>query len=405
MPKPIPLPGKQITPTERLAVTPDGGKSTGTYEKSLLSPSLPQAPPTVRLALGADLTKTVGDKAFREDPPTVRLAHVVGAQGDRTLEEGGSLHDPRLPALLISYYYLENFLKHRHKYFYRDWVMDSGAFSAHASGVDINLDDYIEKCRELLSSDPKLTEVFALDVIGDWKEGVANTEKMWAKGIPAIPAFHYGEPWSLLKSLAKDYPKIALGGCVGKRDKDKFAAECFGRIWPKKIHGFGFGSEKSLMLFPWHSVDATNWEMGPCAYGRWAAFGGAHISVRGSNQNLRAEVEWYLELERKARVRWKKEMQQLADLPADARSIRLVPIPKQGEKNLNRLAFQAPDGRTVRLAVDTGAAAGQRMDATLGALSPPVVRLVGNGDVVCERQLKAFGPPSPKPLDGVDDAS
>jgi len=70
-------------------------------------------------------------------------------------------------------------------------------------------------------------------------------------------------------------------------------------------------SEEYLQSFPFHSVDATNWEMGPCAYGRWASFGGAHVSVRGSTQNLRSEVEHYLRMERQARERWVKEMAQL----------------------------------------------------------------------------------------------
>ena len=33
-----------------------------------------------------------------------------------------------------------------------------------------------------------------------------------------------------------------------------------------------------------------------------------NMSVRGSSQNLRAEVEWYLRLEQRARQRWRKEM-------------------------------------------------------------------------------------------------
>ena len=32
------------------------------------------------------------------------------------------------------------------------------------------------------------------------------------------------------------------------------------------------------------------------------------MSVRGSRQNLRAEVEWYLRLEQRAQQRWKKEI-------------------------------------------------------------------------------------------------
>ena len=39
------------------------------------------------------------------------------------------------------------------------------------------------------------------------------------------------------------------------------------------------------------------------------------MSVRGSNQNLRAEVEYYLKLEREVQARWEKEMEKLEELP------------------------------------------------------------------------------------------
>ncbi len=243
--------------------------------------------------------------------PTIRLAHKEGGQGDNVLlglKGSESLPADRLPGILVSFFYLKSFMKKRKQYHFRDWVLDSGAFSADNSGVVIDLQSYIDTCLRLTKKDPKLTEVFSLDVIGDWKKSLKNTEKMWKAGVPAIPAYHVGEPWSVLKGLAKDYPKVALGGAVGYHAKKKFAwaEQCFARIWPKRIHGFGFSGEKAVLGLPWHSVDATNWELGPCKFGNWKSFG--KLSVRGSNQNLRAEVEWYLKLEERARRRWKKEM-------------------------------------------------------------------------------------------------
>lgn len=275
--------------------------------------------------------------------PIVRLAHVPGAQGDNNLTGRNGverLPDGAKPALLISYYYLPAFIENQLRYAYRDWALDSGAFSAHMSGVAINLQDYIDCCKSLLELDPTLTEVFALDVIGDWKASLRNTEEMWKQGVPAIPCFHYGEPWSVLTGLAKDYSKIAIGGCVGKRDKDEFAGQCFSRVWPKALHGFGFGAKESLLKLPWHSVDATNWETGPCAFGRWAAFGGT-LSVRGSSQNLRAEVEYYLDLEQRAREHWKKEMVKIDYSPARSvlpQSARLV---VGSGRSINEVGFQA----------------------------------------------------------------
>lgn len=258
------------------------------------------------------------------EAPTVRLAHAPGAQGDNALmPERGMVDGMRKPALLVSYYYLDAFQKNRHRYRFRDWVLDSGAFSAFNVGAKIDLGQYIEACRHLMATDPTLSEVFALDVIGDHDASIKNCEKMWEAGVPAIPCFHAGEPEGALLHIAKEYPKIALGGVAlaKARKKDEWAAQCFARVWPKKVHGFGFGSEKSLMLLPWHSVDATNWEIGPCKFGAWRSFGGAHLSVRGSKQNLRGEVEWYLKLEERARVRWEKEM---AMLESEGPTVRLA---------------------------------------------------------------------------------
>lgn len=251
--------------------------------------------------------------------PDIRLAHVPGAQGDNNLMGRNGvkqLEAEDRPGLLISFYYLEAFLRNQEKYAYRDWVMDSGAFSAYNSGKEINLQDYIDCCKSLKDIDDTLTEIYALDVIGDWRQTIKNTEEMWKQGVEAIPCYHLSDKnWDILISIAKDYPKIAVGGVADLRgaEKERFIEQCFARVWPKKIHGFGCGGEKLVMAFPWHSVDATNWEMGPCAFGRWNAFGGK-LSVRGSSQNLRSEVLWYLELERKARDRWKNEMQILEEM-------------------------------------------------------------------------------------------
>lgn len=252
--------------------------------------------PTVRLA-------AAGDMCQNNSAPDAAGARVLG---NRDLN----------PALLVSYYYLEPFQKNRSRYHFRDWVLDSGAFSAHNSGATIDLQAYIDCCKRLMQEDPLLTEIYSLDVIGDWKASLKNTEEMWRQGVEAIPCFHANEPWDVLTGMSRDYPKIALGGVALAKSGKKmaWAGQCFGRVWPKKIHGFAFGSEKAIMTLPFHSVDATNWEIGPCKFGRWASFGNAQISVRGSKQNLRSEVEWYLELERRARQRWKKEMSLLETL-------------------------------------------------------------------------------------------
>lgn len=234
---------------------------------------------------------------------TVRLA--FGGSGKRVAQ--ALPPNMRPPALLVSFAYLREFLRVRHLMHFRDWSMDSGAFSAYQLGININLDEYIETCKVLRATDPQLVEVFSLDVIGDWKASLRNTEKMWAAGVPSIPTFHLREPEHVLLTMAREYPKVALGGGAHYRRKDIWAEQCFARIWPHRIHGLAYGSEKSIMLLPWESVDATNWEIGPTKFGSWKTYG--NLSVRGEALNLRVEVDHYLAVEDKARVRWAKEMQ------------------------------------------------------------------------------------------------
>jgi len=63
------------------------------------------------------------------------------------------------------------------------------------------------------------------------------------------------------------------------------------------------------MSLPFESLDATNWHINPAGFGQWRYLGSTRKkwgkgSWRGSGQNLRAEVQWYLDLERRARERW-----------------------------------------------------------------------------------------------------
>lgn len=315
--------------------------------------------PDVRLAVTVHSGSMKPENIARAlpPPPVIRLAHKSGAQGDNNLIGGRGIKqlDPSsAPALLVSYVYLEPFIKTQKLYAYRDWSLDCGAHSAHNSGTAIDHEAFIERARELLATDPTLTEVFALDVIGDWRASIKNAEYMWKKGVPGIPAFHHGEPWDVLLGIARDYPKIAVGGMGGLNfnTKLRWMGECFSRVWPKRIHGFGQGSERAIMTLPFHSVDATNWEVGACKFGNWRSFG--RMSVRGSSQNLRAEVEHYLKMERAARSRWAKEMALLDSLD-DAPSVRLALAKDQNP--------------------DTSPKSYVRIMSALGKSTPPSVRL------------------------------
>ena len=264
--------------------------------------------------------------------PHIRLAHCPGAQGDNDLlgrKGSPKLPEDLAPSLLLSYHYYANCSYVIEKYVHRDWVLDSGAFSSMNAGVEIDLNRYIEFCKEILVGPDPPSEIFALDVIGDAEGTKKNTEIMWNAGIEAIPAYHIGEPERYLKHYAEAYPKIALGGVARLRGPKKhlWAKACFGRVWPKKVHGFGFGVERDVLGLPFHSTDSTNWELGPCGFGQWKSYSGGskastRLNVRGSAHSLRGEIEWYLKLEERARVKWKPQMEELEAL--EAPSVRLA---------------------------------------------------------------------------------
>lgn len=234
---------------------------------------------------------------------TVRLA-TTALCGHRVRRSLKPEFQPQ-PHLLVSYAYMDNFQETRGYIGFQDYVLDSGAFTALGSGKPVELARYAEYCTRLLVNDSKLTEIFALDVIGDWKATLKNTEQLWAANIPAIPTYHAGQPIDALLVMARDYPKVAFGGAVGlpKPKKLAWAMQCMGRIWPKPVHGFGFGSRDTMLQVPFHSTDASNWELRSAGFGNWHAFG--KLSVHGRNINLRPEVEYFIKLEEMLAHKWR----------------------------------------------------------------------------------------------------
>ena len=168
--------------------------------------------------------------------------------------------DTDKPSILVSFASLTRFKASPECY--RDWVLDSGAYSVLTSGRKIDLSEYIEVCKRLQvgRDSSKLVEVFALDVIGDPERSARNVEIMVREGVRAIPTFHFGSQWSYLEELARKYEKIALGGLVARgagghgtrlscKMKLKWLEQCFARIWPKWIHGFGCCDRRLLNGF------------------------------------------------------------------------------------------------------------------------------------------------------------
>lgn len=144
--------------------------------------------------------------------------------------------------------------------------LDSGAYSSHTKGIEINLDEYMK----FLHTYGRHYELYAnLDVIYDEVGTIKNQHIMEENGLSPLPCFHSGEPWHMLEEYVEKYDYIALGGMVGgsKKQLCSFLDQCFDIICnedgtPKiKIHGFGITSLPLLQMYPWFSVDSTAWIM------------------------------------------------------------------------------------------------------------------------------------------------
>lgn len=231
------------------------------------------------------------------------------------MSTAATIQPERLPSVLVSFAYRQSWAKAKHVA-WREVVLDSGAFTVHRSGGKVDLLEFAEWAKEQRATNPLVTEIFTLDVIGgDWRDSLRNTEELHKLGLPVIPVYHVGEPVDVLKALARDYPKIALGGAVGYHKKLEWAALCFREVWPKKIHGLGFGY-KGIFQLPFHSIDHTALtEVFRSA--RYHSMGHLPIYTSRHKFGVNVEIQHLLDEEARARRFWSGRLPaELGDVPA-----------------------------------------------------------------------------------------
>lgn len=145
-----------------------------------------------------------------------------------------------------------------------DWCngifLDSGAFSAFRSGAVIHIDEYID----FLKKNKDAFDAYAgLDVIGDPEATIKNQEILDSAGLDAVPTYHVGEPYRLLKYYAERYEYIALGGMVpysGTKMLKTWIRNCWeilNQYDHIKVHAFGLTDLTLSRMYPWYSIDST----------------------------------------------------------------------------------------------------------------------------------------------------
>lgn len=166
--------------------------------------------------------------------------------------------------------------------------MDSGAFTAHRQGIEVDVDDYIDylnslhdcldvmaqvdtipgqfgkpKTKEQLNEAPKLS----WDNYLYMRERVEDVDKL-------TPIFHQGEDLYWLHNMLEEtfngkhvaYIGISPANDKPQKEKNKFIDMCF-RVIAKssnpdvKTHAYGMTNLKVLERYPFTSADSSSWAM------------------------------------------------------------------------------------------------------------------------------------------------
>jgi len=165
--------------------------------------------------------------------------------------------------LMLSYYYDKKIAKKQMRRFRKlglHIMLDSGAFSAWKSGIEINIDEYIQYIK-----DNHIGKYIVLDVVGDSEKTYENLKYMESKGLQPVPVFHLGSGLKYLQQLVdEEYYYICLGGTVGssREKRTEFFDKCFKRFPDTYFHGLGMTDPKLMVKYPWFSVDSTTWLIG-----------------------------------------------------------------------------------------------------------------------------------------------
>lgn len=181
-----------------------------------------------------------------------------------------------------------------------DLFVDSGAFSAYTTGVQITADAYGAWLREAA---PCITAAATLDVISDPVATRRNTERLQEIAgdlVHIVPAFHVGSPWAELERICATSRYVALGGAVGLLDRrpamlrwlvraHRIAAD-HGTV----LHGFAQTKPPTPEQLPWYSVDSAYWSIAQ-RHGRtrlWDPDGRRFVDVRLGRPDKDSRATW-----------------------------------------------------------------------------------------------------------------
>lgn len=216
-----------------------------------------------------------------DGPPTGRLSIYFSEEEQMRLYfalSGNSSQCPlqRRPDLWSSVYMLESF------HYIQPWqiellprlrgfMLDSGAytFMRNVSGSGIDWDAYVGRYIDFIN-EHQIDQFIELDI--DSVVGIQQVERYRTRieretGKQCIPVWHKSRGLSYLRSMAKDYKLIAIGGLairVIQKNEYKYLPKLIDIVHQEgcQIHGLGFSNLRWIKRLRWDSVDTASWVYG-----------------------------------------------------------------------------------------------------------------------------------------------
>jgi hypothetical protein len=170
--------------------------------------------------------------------------------------------------ILQSFYYADEWTERMIPHF-KNFLLDSGAFTFFSAGKDVDWVQYIRDYADFINRN-NIQRFFELDIdalIG--YEKVVDYRKMLEDltGKAVIPVWHKSRGKDNFHQMCEEYKYVSIGGIVSKEIK-RNEYPVFKYLINEahkqgcKIHGLGFTNLKGLEEYKFDSVDSTAWVSG-----------------------------------------------------------------------------------------------------------------------------------------------
>lgn len=194
--------------------------------------------------------------------------------------------------ILESFFYVKEWQIPYIKNIWKDFLLDSGAFTFINSNKNKDFDEYLKKYIQFINQHD-IKNFFELDIdcIVGYKK-VLEYRKVLEKGTnkKCIPVWHKTRGKDEYIKLCKEYNYIAIGGFAIKEilPKDYTIIPALLSIAKKyncKVHALGF-TPKNIQKYRFYSADSITWLSGPI-YGKLYYFKNNKLHVINKEKNKR----------------------------------------------------------------------------------------------------------------------